>query len=475
LLGAVKSHLSGAELTACCTLNKDRVLEIGFRKALGAGFHQVKFLIFEASGRYSNLMLLDEEKKIVEAAKHIYPESNRYRSVLPGRPYVPPPPLAGIPIEEFSGEIGEIDRVAGIGKPLINAIKKNYAAQSALPPVSPLCPPDTFDPASAVFQKLGSYVTLFPYLLAGAREIDARSALDAARDCVITQILERHLGRVRKRASKRLEQMERVNGRKISELEALLNDESEAERFMLYGRLILANSWMIPERASDANLTEWTSDGEIIHRVELDPEKDASKNAERYFAKYKKKRAASLRAGRILPELYLERNYLREQAVLLECNSDPVSISMMMEELLPASVSAKGKTPKTQTPPHKRFEFERDGATLFVGLSARGNHYVTFKLASSDDIWLHAQNIPGAHVILRFKSKPDDESFYRMIEIAASASVYHSKARRSGRARVDYARRKYVRAITGAGLAQVTYREFSTIIADAELFRSQIE
>ena len=107
---------------------------------------------------------------------------------------------------------------------------------------------------------------------------------------------------------------------------------------------------------------------------------------------------------------------------------------------------------------------------MFVGLSARGNHYVTFTLAKGDDIWLHAKNAPGSHVILRFKANPGDQQRYRMIEIAASAAAYFSKSRETGRERVDYTERKHVRAITGAGLAQVTYSKFSTVYADVSVW-----
>jgi predicted ribosome quality control (RQC) complex YloA/Tae2 family protein len=462
LRGAVKSRLIGAELTRSCALNHDRILRMEFRRALGAGIYQTWRLLFEASGKYSNLMLLDDEDKIIETAKHIYPEANRYRTIIPGRPYVPPPPFAGTSAESFTWDTAELDGVAGIGRPLIEALKKRqfdggrcslaYLGETVLEDV--------------VFQKLGAYVTLYPSLLDGAALLDSGSSLDAARECVILPLLERYAARARKKTGARLDQLTRVNDRKISEAEVLLEDDSAAERLMVYGRLILANIASIPPRAGEVELSEWTEAGEIIHKIALDPDKDAPQNAERYFIKYKKKRAAARRAQKILPRLYLERDELREQAVLLECNGDAFSISMMMDELSPETDTTKRGKPKTKTPPpHRRFEIE-ECATIFVGLSAKGNHYVTFRLAGGDDVWLHAQNAPGAHVILRFTSRPDETTRERAIGIAATAAAYHSKARENGRVRVDYTERRHVRAITGGGLAQVTYKEFSTVAAD---------
>jgi predicted ribosome quality control (RQC) complex YloA/Tae2 family protein len=477
VLSAVKAHLVGAEPLGTTVLNRDRVAVIEFRRALGAGIRQTRRLIFEASGRYSNLILLGDDGLIIEVAKHIHPDTNRYRSIIPGHPYVPPPLFKGIPQENFRGSVDDLDGLAGLGRPLINAIKESHAGPDGLSPIElAYITKNSADMGGMIYQKLGRYVTLYPTLLEGASPVRASSALDAARECVILPLLDRHSERARKKIQTRLAQLARTNTRKIAESEALLGDESIAERLMRCGRLILANSWMIPPRASEAELPEWTEGGETTLRVELDSNLDAPRNAERYFAKYKKRRAAAERAKKILPNLYLERDELLDQTALLECHTDALTILMMMDELSPRHEKANGKKSKQRVqPPHKRYEFEWANAVIFIGLSASGNHYVTFRLAGGSDMWLHAQNVPGAHVILRFMSKPDERTYGRMLEIAASAAAYHSRAKESGWVRVDCAERKHVRAITGAGLAQVTYKEFSTINADSALWFSPRE
>ena len=90
-------------------------------------------------------------------------------------------------------------------------------------------------------------------------------------------------------------------------------------------------------------MSEWTDAGEVSHTIALDPKKDAPQNAELYFAKYKKKRAAVLRAKKILPGLYLEKDELAEQSALLDCGTDALTISMMLDELLSASSAKKTK------------------------------------------------------------------------------------------------------------------------------------
>jgi predicted ribosome quality control (RQC) complex YloA/Tae2 family protein len=465
---AVKAHLAGAQITSSRTIGRDRLLEIIFRREVGAGFSQERKLVFEASGRYSNLILLDEDGMVIEAAKHIHPDTNRYRSIIPGGPYAPPPPIKGERLEDFTGGPDALGNISGLGKPLLEAIKKKCVADGG--DAGEILRQGLQVPL--IYQKIGGYVTLFGELLPGADHVGSGNALAAARECVMLPLLERHAAKARKKAASRIEKLARANARKIADAEAERDGSAAAESLKRDGQLILANVWRIPPRAEFADLPEWGDEGETVRRVRLDPERDAPGNAARYFAKYRKKRASSERAKKILPGLYLERDAISEQEALLECHTDAVTTLSMIGELSPPESPPKGKKQRDGLkPPHRRFEFAEENAVILIGLSAAGNHYVTFRLASGDDIWLHAQGIPGAHVILRFASKPGQETYERMISIAAAAAAFHSKAARSGRVRVDYTERRHVRAIPGAGIAQVTYREFSSINADAALWK----
>lgn len=482
ILSAVKSHIVGSDLIQASVLHRDRVLLIEFRKTIGAGFYQKKFLLFEASGRYSNIMLLDEDRKIVEIAKHIHADTNRYRSMSPGLPYTPPPPFAGIRVEDFSaddpGALEALEKIVGVGKPLLSALKKICRdapeRRTAILKGLDFFKEDGDHRGEKIFYSLNGYLTLYPVSLPGAEKMDATHPLDAARAVVVSPLLERVVSRERKKLRAILENSLGINAKKIKETEAGLASGDEAEKNLLYGKLILANAWAIPPRADEAKLPEWTERGEVEHTVALDPGKDAPANAERYFARYRKKKASMEHAKKALPALYARRDELQEQLVLLEHQSDPTTLALMAIEIesakrVPVKPAKRGKSSKSPSlPPHARYEIH--GATLFVGLSAKGNHYVTFRLARPDDIWLHAQKIPGAHVIVRFEETLDETAETEIFETAAASAAYYSKGRESGHVRVDYAERKHVRAIPGGGLAHVTYREFGTITADVSLW-----
>ncbi|MCB9075981.1 MAG: hypothetical protein H6631_00145, partial [Anaerolineaceae bacterium] len=101
-----------------------------------------------------------------------------------------------------------------------------------------------------------------------------------------------------------------------------------------------------------------------------------------------------------------------------------------------------------------------DGATVWAGKNALQNAYLTFTRASADDLWLHARDVPGAHVVI-----PTAEGLPSEADVfwAASVAAYYSRARHDTSVEVDVTVKKYVRAIKGATPGLVTYRNETTL------------
>ncbi|MDR2780020.1 MAG: NFACT family protein [Synergistaceae bacterium] len=475
LLDAIRSHIVGADLSEVSQLRRDRVLKLDFRRAVGAGFFQTRVLVCEFCGRYSNVILMDQDGRVVESAKHILPEKNRYRAIIPGHIYAAPPELEGIPVDDInardSGFLRDIAKIRGIGKPLGEAMEKLPLSDAA--GIVDFLKRMDAEPRYQIYPRGGNYVFVSPILLPGARALDCRDSLSAARETVVIPLTRRRIESCKKKISSLLDAAERANAKRIGEYAALAAGAGETEQLKRDGRLILANTGVIPRRAESALLTEWTDEGPNERRIKLDPGKDAAGNAEALFAKYRRKKSAVAMADAVLPKLRRKEYELEEQRALLERIDDWNTLAMMRQELeRPARNGSKTETRNLSAGkvPHGRAEFPNDGAVIFWGLSARGNRYVTFRLSRADDIWLHAQNIPGAHVLLRFGVKPDEETFERMMRAAAACAVFYSGYRGVGSVRVDYTERRHVRAIQGAGAASVTYKEFGTVMADASLW-----
>ena len=132
------------------------------------------------------------------------------------------------------------------------------------------------------------------------------------------------------------------------------------------------------------------------------------------------------------------------------------------------------KQPLPQKRPKKKKEKQRprphafvsdDGFTLFVGKNNKQNDYLTMKMAQGEDIWLHAKDIPGAHVIIRTEGKEIPAP--TLLQAAGLAALF-SQAGKSKSVPVDYTRRKYVRKPKGARPGMVIYERQKTIMAEPD-------
>ena len=463
ITNAVKSHLTGAQLVSVAQLHRDRILEFTFRKTIGAGFSTERRLVLEIMERFSNLVMTDENGLIIETAKHIHPADNSFRTVLPGVPYHMPPLFGGMPLEEWLAAPREdtLTKVAGVGRPLLKilaAYPEGLAAEYLR---------GLYDDSSAQMtaQRIGKYVTALSELLPEAEKLPdgATGALIA-----LAPMKDGTIENRRKNIVKHIEKEITRRERQLGDIRRLLADESPA-RFKLWGELIVANMWNVKHGVSEAELTGYDEDGsEISHKVPLDPRISPSQNSAAYFAKYKKIVSAQERAASLVQKVEEELDDLREELALASSVDDAQALVMLEEELGMAKPQQKrGGKKEPQLPPHVRFEFEK--AIVCAGLSAKGNRWLTFRFASPEDWWCHAQGVPGAHVIMRQTSALTDEEFEELAAFCASLAVFYSKAKAEPRHRVDYTRRKYVSPIRG-GEANVTYKEFSTIAGEPALW-----
>ena len=467
ITNALRSHLTGAELSRVEQIRRDRILKLTFTKTVGAGFSVTRCLIIEIMERFSNILLVDEDGNIIETAKHIHPADNSYRTVLPGLPYHLPPAFDGTSLEEWlaSPDKSAIQKIAGFGKPLLKLLS-GAELDKAVSILGSFY--DGKSPSGFVPQKIGRYVTSLPELLPEAEALEDE---DTGRMIALAPLRDAAFESRRKHAVRLIEKEITRRERQAEDIERLLSDDRSG-LYRQYGELIVANLWQVRHNVEETELNGYDGSGkEISLKVPLDPRLSPSQNAARYFAKYKKITAAQERASALLATVKEELDDQREALALAWSISDAESLLMLEEELGTAKVPAQKRGAKKKSPPlppHRRFEFDR--ALVFAGLSSKGNRYVTFKLALPDDLWFHAQGVPGSHVILRPLSALAEDELNAFKDFCASLAAYYSKARESSRQRVDYTRRRYVSPIRG-GEANVTYKEFSTVAGDPLLWQ----
>ncbi len=507
----LRKYLEGSRLVAVSQQGVDRVLRLTFQ---GGPVQSV--LIAEMMGRYSNLILADADLVVLGALKHIRAEQNRFRVTLPHHPYLTPPrPMRPVPYDDrpkhdpmhvIGGDLAEdllsspeemllwkalLDLVDGLSPTLAReavfeatgrvdtlvAGHVDLAAASAL--VGAVR--SRYGPArgapSAVWDgsKLREYAP-YPLRQFGGpptEYADLTTLLDAVH---APERAPDPLAHPRAALLAQIEPRRAVLRRKIASLASTIVGPERLAEMRTHGELVLAyQSGMDPNQKElivpEMNLT-----------IPLDPALTALENAQRLFKRYHKARDAAAITPGLLEATQAELDYLDQLAVHAVLAADPQSLAAVRGELreelagpAPAGKASKkggtragkggkhkGGNPKEQPRSAPLRLRAADGAEILVGRSARQNDEVTFHQAGPRDIWLHARQIPGAHVILRVSGQAPNPA--TLLEAAAIAA-YHSQARESTTVPVDYAPVRNVRRIKGGKPGLVHYSGETTLIA----------
>ena len=452
IVNAIKSHLIGSTFTSFEQINNDKVLAVNFERQIGANFKTHITLILELESRHTNLLLLAEDGKIIEAARHFTPEENALRTILPRLPYVTPPSMKGIALADWIASTENLTSVLGFGKPFLK-----FLATLGLPRAKEIL--SSFDESDFVSFSLGNYTAVLPSSCPLPTEVET-FAMEVAMHRVFEDFATRVVQAKRKKLLKAIDKEVTRREKQLADIRSLLT-ETKGEKFKLWADLITANLWQIDSHGQgEVTLTQYNDDGTTSEvSVPLDVTKSASATAEAYYKKYKKLRASKERASVLLATVEAEKSDLETERAIAETLTTADELDILASELGVASTPRKKKNTEEQLPYRK---ITYDDAIIFLGLSAKGNRIVTFKLAIPSDTWFHAEGVPGSHVLLRIATTVTQERLEELRAECASLASRYSKARGEAGTRVDFCQRKYVTAIQG-GVANVTYRNFETI------------
>ncbi|PJF27974.1 MAG: hypothetical protein CUN52_13795, partial [Phototrophicales bacterium] len=256
-----------------------------------------------------------------------------------------------------------------------------------------------------------------------------------------------------------IQEAQRKYRAKLHSLESSLKDDTERELLKQSGELILAYQFAIQKGQTELK-AQYDVDGAMLH-IALDPQLTPLENAQAYFAKYNKAKRALEDVPRLVAETKLHLDTLAQLENDLNLASNWGDIDDVSATLI-SSGYVKGKRAKRiggagQSAPLRLVT--QDGFVIWVGKNSRQNEIVTFKRGSAEDFWLHARQVPGAHVVIKFDGRAIPPE---VIEQAASIAAYYSARRTDGKVAVDMTRCKYVKKIKGAAQGMVTYRNEQT-------------
>lgn len=452
-------------------------------------------LACEIMGRYSNLILIDENGVVVDSMKRVDATMSSKRLVLPGVAYEMPPRDKRLNFLIASDEeirVAVAEKKAELSKALLQTFegvspvlvrewayytgKGNSCRAEALTADQNdrLCyairrSRDMLLQGTEVYTmvctregqpKDFSFLPLHQYgtLMVTKAIPSACELLDeffASRD---------HAARLKQRANDLfhllLHATERIQRRIVSQSEELdACEEKDALRHK--ADLISANLYRLHKGDTTAELEDFYDSDCPTVTIELDARLTPPQNAQKYYQAYKK----ACTAEKILTEQIAkgkeELAYLDSVLDVLSRAETENDLEQLRTELSEQGylrlLRRKGKPPKSLPP----MEFTAsDGTRILVGRNNRQNDQLTLKTANKNDIWLHTQNIPGSHVILETGGK---EPSHQVLEEAAQLAAYHSKARDSAQVPVDYCPVRFVKKPTGAKPGMVIFSNQHTL------------
>ena len=208
--------------------------------------------------------------------------------------------------------------------------------------------------------------------------------------------------------------------------------------------------------------------------IPLDSRFSAAKNAQRYFKKYSKSKTAIVEKKIQLDETEKEISYLDSVLTFIDNAQTSEDLDDIRAELVESGFlrrrNTKDKPRKTKTDPIEYVT--SSGKKLLVGRNNKENDILTFKTASSKDIWLHTKDIPGSHVILFTRGEePSEKDIFE----AAAVAALHSKAKLSGNVPVDYVKIKYVKKPNGAKPGYVIFTNNNTVYVNPAAPQTSVE
>ncbi|MGM9520403.1 MAG: NFACT family protein [Phascolarctobacterium sp.] len=489
----LRKHLEEGRITKIYQSDLDRIITLEIDMLGQSSKIITKKLVCELTGKNSNL-ILTQDGMIIDSLKHVGAAQSSYRSILPGKEYVAPPPQSGLNL--LTADPAEIVRAAGslpsatFAKAFVSATTgvgkatagELLAAADILPQTVRLEPAE----ASALAQRIAelqqhlqgetavpvyalvsptnqvkTILALPPTELASGLSVrqfnDINSAINFAVSLTPIQLPQHE----------QLQKLVSAESAKLTrKLQALREDllhAEDAEGQRMLADTLMANLYQLRKGQTSAELVH-IYDGTLV-TIKLNPVLSPTDNAQAYYKRYNKFKRAQSEVRQQLEATESALTYLASLDASLMTATTKNEIEEIRQEMvaqgLLKEMGKKKKAPLQKSQPlHIKL---REGVDLYIGKNNKQNDYVTFTIGGPRDLWLHTKDIPGSHIIMK-AAAPQEADIALAVELAA----YFSKARSGSNVPVDCVERRYVKKPAGAKPGFVIFTNQRTYYATPE-------
>ncbi len=467
----LRKYLEGAKLLKIKQLDNDRVVYFEFLTRNELGDKLPLLLSAEIMGRYSNVILINQStNKIIDTIKHVGMDQNRYRTLLPGATYRQPPTQnKENPFEQDSNTFEELIQKYPNREVLADNLLKQYQGISR-------------DNALALADKLHSsnnFVQAFNDFLAMTEDpIPTMNGnnfsifTDNPNDKKFTTLSEMldvfyHTKANRDRVQQQGGQLLHVirknlqrNKKKLKKLSNELKATENADEYRIKGEVLTTYLYQIKRGMTKITLPNFYDNNKEI-TISLSNQLSPSQNAQKYFKKYQKLKNAVTFVNEQIELTQKEVAYLEEIQTQIElatpADLDDIKTELQQEGYIKKKQQKSKRSSRVKINKPESF-VASDGTEILVGKNNLQNEKLTLHTAKKTDIWLHAKNIPGSHVIIK-SNNPSDETLFE----AAMLAAYFSKFRSSANVPIDYVQVKNIRKPNGSKPGFVIYEGQKTL------------
>lgn len=485
-----RKYLCGGRVLAVRRIAGDRILEIDVSNLSELGDPVTRTLVVEIMGRHSNIILRTEDGRIIDAARHVGQDISRVRQVMPGLPYAYPPTQGKLDPETADAEAvvsalenagGKLEKAIGAsiagfspqaareaavrigmdGSALVSEINVQAAANALCDYFHQM---PSLSPCVVTLDDLGAPTDVFPFpqrhLPTGktAQFDDPSAALDAyfyerdrrdrlnQRSASLAHTIKNHIERCEK---------------KIAIQNEALESAARMEEYRQNGELLQANLYRLQKGEAVATVENYYSENCEPVSIPMDVSLSPAQNAQRYFKLYQKARGAKTLAADQKEKAEQELAYLEQMEDDLRKCTDARGLAEL-REMLVASGHVRQPVSRVKArkeAPSQPMKFlSSDGIEIEVGKNALQNEWLTMG-ARGNETWLHAQKMPGSHVLIHTEGDVPEATLMQ----AAMLAAYYSKGVRSAQVPIDATLRRYIKKPGGTPAGFVTYTHQRTL------------
>ncbi len=495
----LRKHITGAKIVSFNQIGLERIVDIALETKDELGLPRSLTLTAELMGKYSNVILKNENDIILDSLRHVSQMQSRVRSVLPSLKYELPPSDKLDPLKTSEATIAEMLGKRG-GKNIksyLSQLLQGVSSQTAEEILFRYMP-SGYGQQPKEPQKLAELIHGFfaqeprprlylhkaaPFIyspfeyqsitadgyetFAGANEA-VDEYYKRQNDIKVYNAKRERLGRL---VSRRLEKHTTLLQKQLEAVE----QAKKADEYKNKGDIITANIYRIKKGMTSLAAQDYVTGEKLL--IELNPRLSPAANAQADYKKYAKLKAGLDVTVKRMNENKKEIDFFESVQLSLDSSENIGELEEIEFELIKLgeiTVKASGGGRATEKPSTPHCFVSSDGYVFYAGKNNRQNDMLTTKTASPEDLWLHTKEIPGSHVIITgVKDELPDKTLLEAAVIAASLS----KAKNSSKVPVDYTQVKNVHKPNGSKPGYVIYDKYNTIIVDPdrELFEKLLK